>query len=118
MCLPLRRVLARRPATVGDFAAAAWRQPDPGLLLAQHETFCELLASLGCEVEVADAIDGLVDATYIRDPGLVTQRGGVVFQMAKPARQAESGHLGAALEAAGVPVAARLDGAARADGGC
>ncbi len=59
MCLPLRRVLVRRPATVGDFAAAAWRQPDPGLLLAQHE----------------------------------------------------------ALEAAGVPVVARLDGAARADGG-
>jgi N-dimethylarginine dimethylaminohydrolase len=117
MCLPLRRVLVRRPATAGDFAAAAWRQPDPGLLLAQHEAFCELLVSLGCEVEVAAAIDGLVDATYIRDPGLVVGRGGVVFQMAKPARQAEPGHLGAALAAAGVPVAARLDGAARADGG-
>jgi len=59
----------------------------------------------------------LVDATYIRDPGLVTQRGGVVFQMAKPARRDEPGHLGTALEAAGVPVVARLDGAARADGG-
>ena len=117
MCLPLRRVLVRRPATVGDFAAAAWRQPDPGLLLAQHEAFCELLASLGCAVEVAAAIDGMVDATYIRDPGLVTQRGGVVFQMAKPARQGEPGHLGTALGAAGVPVVARLDGAARADGG-
>jgi N-dimethylarginine dimethylaminohydrolase len=117
MCLPLRRVLVRRPATVGDFAAAAWRQPDSALLLAQHEMFCELLAGLGCEVEVAAAIDGLVDATYIRDPGLVTQRGGVVFQMAKPARQAEPGWLGTALEAAGVPVVARLDGAARADGG-
>jgi N-dimethylarginine dimethylaminohydrolase len=117
MCLPLRRVLVRRPATVGDFAAAAWRQPDSGLLLTQHGAFCDLLASLGCEVEVAAAIDGLVDATYIRDPGLVTGSGGVVFQMAKPARQAEPGHLGAALTAAGVPVVARLDGAARADGG-
>ena len=117
MCLPLRRVLVRRPATAGDFAAAAWRQPDPGLLLVQHEAFCELLAGLGCEVEVAAAIDGMVDATYVRDPGLVIQRGGVMFQMAKPARQAEPGHLGTALEAAGVPVVARLDGAARADGG-
>jgi dimethylargininase len=117
MSLPLRRVLVRRPATAGDFAAAAWRQPDPGLLLAQHEAFCELLAGLGCEVEVAAAIDGMVDATYIRDPGLVTQRGGVVFQMAKPARRDEPGYLGTALEAAGVPVVARLDGAARADGG-
>ena len=117
MCLPLRRVLVRRPATVGDFAAAAWRQPDPGLLLAQHEAFCDLLASLGCEVEVAAAINGLVDATYIRDPGLVMGRGALVFQMAKPARQAEPGHLAEALAAAGVPVVARLDGAARADGG-
>jgi N-dimethylarginine dimethylaminohydrolase len=117
MYAPLRRVLVRRPATAGDFAAADWRRPDPGLLLAQHEAFCDLLAGLGCEVEVAPALDGLVDATYVRDPGLVTQRGGVVFQMAKPARQEEPGHLGSALEAAGVPVVARLDGAARADGG-
>jgi N-dimethylarginine dimethylaminohydrolase len=117
MYAPLRRVLVRRPATAGDFAAADWRQPDPALLMAQHEAFCELLAGLGCEVEVAAALDGLVDATYVRDPGLVTQRGGVVFQMAKPARQEEPGHLGSALEAAGVPVVARLDGAARADGG-
>jgi dimethylargininase len=117
MCSPLRRVLVRRPATAGDFAAANWRPPDPGLLLAQHDAFCELLAELGCEVEIAGALDGLVDATYIRDPGLVTQRGGVVFQMAKPARQDEPGHLGTALEAAGVPVVARLGGAGRADGG-
>lgn len=117
MSAPLRRVLVRRPATTGDFAAANWRQPDPGPLLAQHEAFCGLLASLGCEVEVAGALDGLVDATYIRDPGLVTARGGVVFQMAKPARRDEPGHLAAALAAAGVPVVARLDGAARADGG-
>ena len=117
MSSPLRRVLVRRPATAGDFAAAGWRQPDAGLLSAQHEAFCGLLASLGCEIEVAAALDGLVDATYIRDPGLVTRRGGVLFQMAKPVRRGEPGHLGTALEAAGVPVVARLDGAARADGG-
>src|SRR5215831_10421280 len=104
MWSPLRRVLVRRPATTGDFAGARWRRPDPGLLEAQHEEFCDLLAGLGCEVEIAAALDGLVDATYIRDPGLVTQRGGVVFQMAKPARQGEPGHLATALGAAGVPV--------------
>jgi N-dimethylarginine dimethylaminohydrolase len=117
MSSPLRRVLVRRPTAAGDFAAAGWRQPDPGLLGAQHEAFCGLLAGLGCEVEVAAALDGLVDATYIRDPGLVTRRGGVLFQMAKPVRHGEPGHLGAALEVAGVPVVARLNGAARADGG-
>ena len=46
MWSPLRRVLVRRPATAGDFAGAGWRRPDPGLLIAQHEAFCELLAAL------------------------------------------------------------------------
>jgi dimethylargininase len=47
----------------------------------------------------------------------VTGAGAVLFQMAKPVRAAEPAHLGAALEAAGVPVVARLAGAACADGG-
>ncbi|HEY7145080.1 MAG TPA: arginine deiminase family protein [Streptosporangiaceae bacterium] len=117
MSAPLRRVLLRRPSVSGDFAAAGWRVPDPARLRAQHEAFGQLLASLGCETEVADAVDGLVDATYVRDPGLVTGAGAVLFQMAKPARAAEPAHLGDALAAAGVPVTARLSGAARADGG-
>ena len=117
MSAPLRRVLLRRPAVTGDFAAADWRAPDPGLLARQHEAFGQLLTALGCEVEAAPAADGMVDATYVRDPGLVTGAGAVLFQMAKPARVAEPALLGAALGAAGVPVVARLTGAARADGG-
>jgi dimethylargininase len=117
MAAPLRRVLVRRPALAGDFGGAAWRLPDPGLLASQHDAFAQLLADYGCEVEVAPALDGMVDATYVRDPGLVTGSGAVLFQMAKPARMAEPEHLGTALEAAGVPVIARLAGQARADGG-
>ncbi|HEY7016259.1 MAG TPA: arginine deiminase family protein [Streptosporangiaceae bacterium] len=117
MSAPLRRVLIRRPALAGDFEAADWRRPDPARLARQHEAFGQLLTDLGCEVEVVPAVDGLVDATYVRDPGLVTGDGAVLFRMAKPARAAEPSHLGAALTAAGVPVAATLDGPARADGG-
>ena len=117
MSAPLRRVLVRRPSVTGDFAAAGWRAPEAGLLAGQHEAFGQLLTDLGCEVEVAPAASGLVDATYVRDPGLVTGAGAVLFQMAKPARVAEPALLGAALTAAGVPVAGRLAGAARADGG-
>jgi dimethylargininase len=117
MSAPLRRVLLRRPSLAGDFAAADWREPDTGLLARQHEEFGQLLTDLGCQVDVAPAADGLVDATYVRDPGLVTGAGAVLFQMAKPARMAEPALLGEALSAAGVPVAARLAGAARADGG-
>lgn len=117
MSAPLRRVLLRRPSVTGDFAAADWRLPDVGLLARQHEAFGQLLTDLGCEVEVAPPADGLVDATYVRDPGLVTGVGAVLFQMAKPARVAEPDLLGAAVAAAGVPVVARLTGTARADGG-
>jgi dimethylargininase len=117
MSAPLRRVLLRIPAVAGDFAAADWRAPDPVLLARQHEAFGQLLVDLGCEVEVAAPIEGLVDATYVRDPGLMTGVGAVLFQMAKPARAAEPSHLGVALSSAGVPIVARLEGAARADGG-
>ncbi len=117
MTTPLRRVLVRRPATTGDFAGADWRTPDPELLARQHDQFCELLADLGCEVDLAAAVDEMVDATYVRDAGMVTGRGAVLFQMTKPARAAEPPLLGTALEAAGVPVVAELTGPARADGG-
>jgi len=117
MSAPLRRVMVRRPATAGDFAGADWRIPDPSGLVGQHEQFTGTLRALGCEVVVAPAAEGLVDATYIRDPGLMTARGAIVFQMAKPARQAEPDRLDAALRAAGVPVLTRLAGPARADGG-
>ncbi|HEX9355176.1 MAG TPA: arginine deiminase family protein [Streptosporangiaceae bacterium] len=117
MSAPLRRVLLRRPSVSGDFAAAGWRAPDVGLLARQHEAFGQLLADVGCGVEVAPAADGLVDATYVRDPGLVTGAGAVLFQMAKPARVAEPALLGAAFAAADVPVVGRLTGDGRADGG-
>ena len=117
MVAPLRRVLLRRPASSGDFAAADWRTPDPDLLVRQHDRLCELLADLGCAVEVAQAADGMVDATYVRDPGMVTGRGAVLFQMCKPARADEPPLLGTALEAVGVPVVAELAGPAMADGG-
>jgi N-dimethylarginine dimethylaminohydrolase len=117
MSAPLRRVLLRRPSVSGDFAGADWRTPDAVLLARQHEAFGQLLTDLGCEVEVAPPAEGLVDATYVRDPGLVTAAGVVLFQMAKPARVEEPVLLGSALSAAGVPAAARLAGTARADGG-
>ncbi len=117
MVAPLRRVLLRRPATAGDFAGAGWRPPDPVVRGRPHGGVCQRLAVAGCDVEIAAAAAGLVDATYVRDPGLMTGHGVVLFQMAKPARKLEPPLLGAALEGAGVPIAGRLDGTAQADGG-
>ena len=117
MTAPLRRVLVRKPALHGDFAGAAWREPDPAALARQHEAFVELLDRLGPSVEVADALDGQVDSVYMHDPVLVTGRGAIPLRMAKPARQAEPAAMAAELERLGVPVLGTLDAPAYADGG-
>jgi N-dimethylarginine dimethylaminohydrolase len=114
---PLRRVLIRRPVTQGDFAAADWREPDPAKLTAEHEAFGELLEGLGCEVNVAAPLDGLVDSVYVCDPVWVCGQGAIVLQSAKPQRVGEGEGMVADLEAAGVPIAGRLTGTATADGG-
>jgi N-dimethylarginine dimethylaminohydrolase len=117
MTAPLRRVLVRRPATEGDWLGAGWRVPDPDVLARQHDAFCALLADLGAQVEVADALDGLVDAVYMHDPLLVTARGGIPLQMRKPIRAPEPSHARAELERLGVPILGELPEGAYADGG-
>jgi N-dimethylarginine dimethylaminohydrolase len=117
MSAPLRRVLVRRPATDGDWAGAGWRTPDGALLARQHEGFCALLADLGAQVEVADAVDGLVDAVYMHDPVLLTRDGAIPLRMRKPIRSSEPDLMAAELERHGVPVLGRLPDGAWADGG-
>ena len=117
MVAPLRRVLVVRPALAGDFAGAGWREPDPTGLARQHEEFAELLTDLGVEVVVAEAPEGLVDACFAYDPVFVTGAGAIQLQMSKPARRDEPAFLAAEVEKAGVPVIAKLTGAATADGG-
>ena len=117
MVSPLRRVLVRRPSGGGDWAGAGWRTPDAGLLARQHGAFCELLAGLGVEVEVAAALDGQVDSVYMHDPLVMTGRGGIALRMAKPARRAEPGHAAEELERLAIPVLGKLAAPACADGG-
>jgi N-dimethylarginine dimethylaminohydrolase len=117
MVAPLQRVLVRRPALSGDWEGAGWRTPDPTTLQRQHEAFVELLDGLGVQVEVAQALDGLVDAVYMHDPLIVSGRGGIPLNMRKPARAREPGAAAEELEHRGVPVVGRLEGDAYADGG-
>jgi N-dimethylarginine dimethylaminohydrolase len=117
MTAPLRRVLVRRPATAGDWVGAGWRVPDPVALAAQHEAFCALLSDLGADVEIADALEGQVDAVYMHDPLLMTARGGIPLRMRKPARAREPGHAREELERLGVPVLGELPEGAFADAG-
>ncbi len=62
-------------------------------------------------------LEGLVDACYVYDPVLVTGAGTVVLRSAKAVRAGEAAPLATDLEALGVPVVARLEEPARADGG-
>jgi dimethylargininase len=117
MIAPLRRVLVRRPALAGDWEGAAWRTPDPDWLAAQHEAFCELLAGLGVEVDVAGPLDGQVDAVYMHDPMMMTGRGGIPLRMAKPARTHEPGHARDELGRLGIPVVGTIEAPGYADGG-
>jgi N-dimethylarginine dimethylaminohydrolase len=117
MSADLRRVLVVRPSTSGDFADAGWRLPDTDALRREHDGFVELLDGLGVDVVVADAPDGMVDATFAYDPVFVTGSGAIELRMLKPARRQEPPFLLAEVEKAGVPVLGRLTAPATSDGG-
>ncbi len=117
MVAPLKRVLVRRPATSGDWEGAGWRVPDPAALTAQHEAFVTLLGDLGAEIELAGSLDSLVDAVYMHDPLIMSARGGIPLNMAKPIRSKEPGHAADELRRLDIPIVGTLEGDAYADGG-
>jgi dimethylargininase len=121
MTAHLRRVLVRPPVP-GSWAAwksYGWRaEPDPVRMEEEHEAFRALLAEAGAEVVVAQTPQGLdPDAVYVYDPALVSDQGGVLLRPGKEGRRGEVDVLGADLVEAGIPVAARLDPPATAEGG-
>jgi dimethylargininase len=118
MTATLRRVLVRRPGGGDRWREYGWRaQPDPVGLAAEHETFVALLEDAGAEVIVAKADDRNPDAVYVYDPVLVANAGAVLLLPGKEGRRSEPGSIEVDLAAAGVPVAARLEPPAFAEGG-
>lgn len=117
---PLRRVLVRRPSTsaCARWEEYSWRaEPNPAALLQEHEAFCAILEGAGCDVVVADPMDGDPDAVYTFDPALATEQGAILLRPGKAGRRAEPLTVARELEAAGVPVAATVDEPAVAEGG-
>jgi dimethylargininase len=122
MHAPLRRVLMRRPDEA--FAVenpAAWHythQPDLAAAQAEHDALAALLRASGADVVYAEEPQlGRADAIFTFDPALITDAGAVILAMGKDLRRGEEAAMAAALEAAGVPVFAQLEGEARAEGG-
>jgi len=124
---PLRRVALRhaRDAFAGPAKIAAeWRAlgypaaPDPARAEAEYEAFAACLAEAGAAIDWLPAGDGLtLDAIYVRDAAVPGPRGLVLCSMGKAARAAEPAVHGAALAAAGLPVAGTIAGAGRLEGG-
>jgi dimethylargininase len=120
MTAPLRRVLVRPPQAddLPSWRDLGWRDaPDAGALGAEHEAFCALLVDAGADVVRSTGDAGNLDAIYTFDPALVTDDGALLLQPGKPRRRDEPAALVPALEAAGVPVVARLEGDELAEGG-
>jgi dimethylargininase len=121
MTAALRRVLVRPPAP-GSWAAwkaYGWRgEPDPGRLEDEHAAFRELLVQAGAEVVVAGTPHALdPDAIYVYDPALVADAGAIMLRPGKEGRRGEAEVMTADFVEAGVPIAARLQAPAAAEGG-
>jgi N-dimethylarginine dimethylaminohydrolase len=114
-------VLVRPPRAAGF---ATWREygwrskPDAGKLAEEHESFCNALAAGGAEVIPAETpLPTDPDAIYVFDPAIVSDSGAIVLRPGKEGRLVEMDAIAADFEHAGVPIAARLDAPASADGG-
>ena len=121
MTAPLRRVLVR-PPQAGDlrfWREYGWRaEPEAAGIASEHEALCELLAGAGAEIVLAEApVKDDPDAIYVYDPALMADDGALLLRPGKAGRRGEPKALGIDFARAGVPVAARLDEPARAEGG-
>jgi dimethylargininase len=121
MTKTLRRVLVRPPRSAGfaNWREYGWRsKPDVGKLAEEHESFCNALAAGGAEVVLADTtLRTDPDAIYVFDPAIVSDSGAIVLRPGKEGRLVEMDAIAADFEHAGVPIAARLEAPASADGG-
>jgi dimethylargininase len=121
MTATLRRVLVRPPGAAGfaTWREYGWRaEPDVDKLAEEHESFCNALAAGGAEVVPADTpLPTDPDAIYVFDPAIVSDLGAIVLRPGKASRLVEMDAIAADFERAGVPIAARLEAPASADGG-
>lgn len=118
----LRRVLVRRPDTAfGTADPGRWGytgSPDLDAALREHDELVAVLEESGAEVLFHDEpLEDRADAIFVHDPAIVTDDGAVLLSMGKRLRRGEELALGRRLQSAGVPVIARLEGPACAEGG-
>jgi dimethylargininase len=117
----LRRVLLRPPRAeeLVHWRELGWRaEPDPVAIAEEHAHLRELLAKNGAEVVIADEpVPGDPDAIYAYDPVLLGPAGAILLRICKGPRIPEATVLEPFLTRAGIPIVARVEAPATADGG-
>jgi N-dimethylarginine dimethylaminohydrolase len=122
MTAPLRRVLMRRPgAAMAAADPARWHYTsaiDLEGARRAHDAFADALRARDVEVLYHDEpLPEHADSVFVFDPALVTDRGTLLLSMGKELRRGEEEPLARTLQACGVPIYGRLEGAARCEGG-
>jgi N-dimethylarginine dimethylaminohydrolase len=121
MIAPVERVLLLHVRDAwGDQSRvdAQWRaigfadRPDFARACEEYDHFVALLRSFGVAVERLPRHDACtLDAIYVHDPIVLSERGAIVGNMGKPTRVPEVAALRRSLEQLGVTIAGQLTGA-------
>jgi len=122
MVAPLRHVLVQRPhaafgAAFDDPANGYLHAVDLDAARAEHDAFCDLLASLGVAVHHLDADLAYPDQVYTYDPAIVTRHGAILLRSGKKARRGEEDVMGEWLRGAEIPIVGRVEPPGTVDGG-
>ena len=122
MVAPLQHVLVQRPnAAFGgaydDPACGYLRPVDLEVATKEHESFCELLTSLGVAVHQLNADSPYPDQIYTYDPALVTIEGAILLRSGKPGRRGEERFLADWFRANDIPIVGRIAEPGTVDGG-
>jgi len=123
----LRKVLLKRPAEAyGSHEAidAQWEglnyaaAPDLERASDQYARFVDILEAAGVECHFLPQDDGTgLDSIYTRDASVSCERGVILANMGKPAREREPNAQRAALEALDVPIVGAIEAEGRLEGG-
>ena len=122
MTSALRRVALSRPGVALLQAdASAWHYGptfDRHKVLAQHETFSDLLVSYGVEILwMEEENSAIADAVFTYDASLMTPAGAILMNPGKPLRQGEQALHQTFYERQSIPVIGEICGDATAEAG-
>ena len=114
MTAPLREALVKAPGPAfsrafEDSAHGFLHPVDIDRAHREHESFRELLASLGATVRLLEAEVESPDLLYAFDPLLITDRGAIPLRPGKPSRHVEPAAVEAWTLAQGIPTIGRIE---------